>query len=250
MKITAAITTFNRSEQLKNAIKSVENQSFLPSELIIVDDNSTDETENFCKSFSSKFPVIYLRNNENKGACFCRNWAIKQASGEYIAFLDDDDEWESGKLSEQNEFAEKKFDLIYTAAKFNNKIYFHKPFPITLGNFVGITSTMMINLQFLRKIGGFDEKLPALQDYELVIRLINNGAKVKGIKIPLVKYYPPNNENISISAEKFFSASKIILSKTAFLAKPLQFFGLFRIFMQKFIKSKEFRANIWKKGKK
>ena len=247
MKITAAITTFNRLELLKNAVNSVENQVLLPNELIIIDDNSDDGTQKYCQNLSAKFPIIYFHNDKNMGACFCRNQAIERASGKYIAFLDDDDEWEAEKLLKQNEFAEKNFDLIYTAAKFDNKIYFHKPFPITLGNFVGITSTMMINLEILRKIDGFDEKLPALQDYDLVIRLIKNGAKVKGIKSPLVKYCPPNDKNISISPEKFFVASKIILSKTPFFAKPLQFIGLCRIFIQKFVKLKEFRNIIFEK---
>jgi len=241
MKITAVITTYNRLELLKKAIKSVENQTLLPNELVIIDDNSIDETQKFCQNLLTKFPVIYFHNNKNMGACFCRNQAIERASGDYIAFLDDDDEWEKDKLLEQKKIAEKGFDLIYTATKFNDKIHFHNPFPITFGNFVGITSTMMINLKILRKIGGFDTNLPALQDYELIIRLIKNGARIKGIKIPLVKYQPSNNINISGSPQKFFVASKIILSKTAFFVKPLQFIGLFRIFAQKFAKSKEFR---------
>lgn len=247
MKITAVITTFNRLELLKKAIKSVENQTLLPDELIIVDDDSDDGTQKFCRNLSSKFPVIYFHNDKNMGACFCRNQAVERASSDYIAFLDDDDEWEADKLLKQKEFAEKGFDLIYTAASFNGNIHFHGKFPITLGNFAGITSTMMINLKKLRKIGGFDEKLPALQDYDLVIRLIKNSAKVKGIKISLVKYQPSGNANISGSPKNFFAASKIILSKTAFFAKPLQIIGLFRIFAQKFVKSREFRNVFLKK---
>jgi len=246
VKITAAITTCNRLEQLKKAIKSVENQSFAPCELIIIDDNSSDGTKEYCESLSLNFAFIYLRNAENRGACFSRNRAIKKANGEYIAFLDDDDEWESEKLLKQNEFAEKGFDLIYTAAVMqnNSKIFFHKPFPIYFGNFAGITSTMTINLQILQKIGGFDTNLPALQDYDLLISLVKKKAKIKGINEPLVKYQPSDNGNISGSAKKFFLASKIILSKTGFFVKPLQFIGLARIFAQKIVKSKEFRREV------
>jgi glycosyltransferase involved in cell wall biosynthesis len=250
LKITAAITTFNRIEALKNAIKSVENQTFLPIELIIIDDNSNDETQKFCENLTVKFPIVYLRNEKNSGAPFCRNLAIKHASGDYIAFLDDDDEWEPDKLLKQKDFAEKNFDLIYTAVSFGGKIHFHRKFPITLGNFAGITSTMMINLQILRKIDGFDEKLPALQDYDLVIRLIKNGAKVKGINIPLVKYQPSKNGNISGSPKNFFAAAKIILTKTSIFYKPLQFMGLSRIFAQKIVKSKEFRRKVFKRRSK
>jgi glycosyltransferase involved in cell wall biosynthesis len=263
LKITAAITTYNRLEQLKKAIKSVENQSFLPEELIIVDDNSSNETQKFCENLTAKFPVIYFRNEKNMGAGNSRTQAIERANGDYIAFLDDDDEWETDKLLKQNEFAEEKFDLIYTASKtfsekngiynFSDKIYFQKPFPfpskiaILFGNFAGITSTMMFNLNFLRKIGGFDGKFPALEDYELVIRAVNNGAKIKGIKFPLVKYRAANLQNVSASSNNVFVASKMILSKTSFYLKPFQFICILRIFAGEFVKSKKFRENFLKK---
>ncbi|MDR0306469.1 MAG: glycosyltransferase family 2 protein [Chitinispirillales bacterium] len=255
LKITAAITTHNRLERLKKAIKSVESQTLLPDELVIIDDNSSDGTKEFCESLTLAFKLTYIRNDENRGAGFCRNKAIETASGEYIAFLDDDDEWEREKLRVQREAAEKEnADLIYTAVKSfsgnSRKFHFHSPFPfpakiaITLGNFAGITSTMMIRSEILQKIGGFDLILPALEDYELVIRMINAGGKIKGIKVPLVKYQPSNNGNVSGSPRNFFAASKIIMSKTSALAKPLQFIGLTRIFAERSLKSEEFRKKI------
>jgi glycosyltransferase involved in cell wall biosynthesis len=252
MNLTAAISTYNRLEMLKKAIKSVEKQVFLPCELIIVDDNSSDGTKEYCEKLSLGFPVVYLRNDKNKGAAFSRNRAIEAANGEYIAFLDDDDEWLSEKLQKQNEFAQKGFDLIYTAVttEKSDKIYFHRRFPVFFGNFAGITSTMMMNLQLLRKIGGFDVILPALEDYELVIRLVKSNAKIKGINQPLVKYLPLSGGNVSGSSQNFFIAAKVILSKTSFFAKPLQFIGLARIFAQCTLKSREFRKNLLNKGAK
>jgi hypothetical protein len=100
----------------------------------------------------------------------------------------------------------------------------------------------------LKKIGKFDNDIPMLQDYELVIRLIKNNAKIKGIKIPLVKYGLANNKNVSVSPKKFFIASKIILKKTPIIYKPLQFFGLLRIFTQKLLKTKQFRKEFLEKG--
>ena len=257
MKITAAITTRNRLEQLKKALESVENQTLLPDELIIIDDNSSDCTKEYCEKLQtiSKIPMIYFHNDIQTGSNKCRNQAIERANGEYIAFLDDDDEWFDEKLQIQYETAKKEnADLVYTAVKLScenhKKIYFHNPFPfphkiaIMLGNFVGITSTMMINLKLLKKNGKFDDDIPMLQDYELIIRLINNNAKIKGIKIPLVKYCPTNNKNISVSPRKFFIAAKMILKKTPVIYKPLQFLGLLRIFTQKFVKSDKFRRKL------
>ena len=249
MNLTAAISTYNRLEMLKKAIKSVECQTFKPCELIIVDDNSSDDTQKFCENLTLDFPVIYLRNDNNKGAAFSRNRAIEAANGEYIAFLDDDDEWLSEKLQKQNEFAQKGFDLIYTAVMTDrsDKVYFHDRFPVFFGNFAGITSTMTLNLATLRKIGGFDVALPALEDYELVIRMVKNNAKIKGVKLPLVKYLPPSGKRVSGSSKNFFIAAKIILSKTSFFAKPLQFMGLARIFVQCAVKSNNFRSGFFRK---
>jgi len=251
VKITAAISTYNRLGMLKKAIVSVENQTFLPCELIIVDDNSSDGTKEYCENLSLDFPVIYLRNDKNSGVSFSRNRAIEQASGEYIAFLDDDDEWLSEKLQKQNEFAENGFDLIYTAltTQKNDKIYFHRRFPVFLGCFAGSTSTMMFNLATLRKIGGFDPRIESMEEYDLLIRLVRNRAKIKGIRVVLVKYFMADSGKLSGSLKKYFSSAKIIMSKTPFFLKPLQFMGLFRIFAQKTVKLREFREVLFKKRK-
>jgi glycosyltransferase involved in cell wall biosynthesis len=253
------ITTCNRLNKLKKAVKSVENQVFLPNELIIVDDNSHDGTQEYCENLKevSKIPIIYFRNNFRVGSNVCRNQAIERASGEYIAFLDDDDEWFPEKLRIQYETVKKEnADLVYTGVKMTDsgrkKIYFHNPFPFTpkfaimFGNFVGITSTMMIKSEMLKETGGFDCSIPSLQDYELIIRLINNNANVKGIKIPLVEYGSTNNKNVSVSSRNFFKASKIILKKSPIIYRPLQFIGLLRIFSQKLIKTENFRENLFR----
>ena len=261
MNITAVITTCNRLQRLKKAVASVENQTLLPDELIIIDDNSCDQTQEYCKNLQeiSKIPIIYSYNDFRAGSNVCRNQAIGRANGEYIAFLDDDDEWLPEKLQIQYETAKKdNADLVYTAvilsSRNNKKKYFHSSFPfapklaIMLGNFVGITSAMMVKSEVLRKTKGFNVDIPSLQDYELVIRLINSNAKVKGIATPLVKYGTADDKNISVSSKGFFEASKIILRKTPIFYRPLQFLGIFRIFMQKLLKSKQFRKEFLSQG--
>lgn len=260
MKITAVITTFNRPDKLIKAVASVENQTRLPDELIIIDDNSDEETQKFCRNLTAKFPVIYFHNDKNMGACFCRNQAIERTRGDYIAFLDDDDEWLPKKLQIQYETAvNENADLIYTAVqtinnKNNAKKYFHKKTPflpakiaILLLNYPGSTSSLMFKSKFLRSIGGFDSKLPALQDYEISMRAIRNGAKVVGIDKVLVNYGTANKYSIVSSSKKFFEASKILLKRCPKRYLPFKFIGLFRSFLSR-LKFKSFRESLFAKN--
>lgn len=102
-KVSIICPTHNCEEVIKFTIKSVLSQSHLNWELIIVDDYSTDLTVDVVKEFHDS-RIKLLLNNKNRGAAFSRNRAIKEASGEYIAFLDGDDLWAENKLEEQLAF--------------------------------------------------------------------------------------------------------------------------------------------------
>jgi len=102
-KVSIICPTHNCEEVIKFTIKSVLSQSHLNWELIIVDDYSTDLTVDVVKEFHDS-RIKLLLNNKNSGAAFSRNRAIKEASGEYIAFLDGDDLWAENKLEEQLAF--------------------------------------------------------------------------------------------------------------------------------------------------
>lgn len=90
--ISIYIPTHNRIELLKKAINSVLEQTYTNWELIVVNDASTDNTEEYLKKISSSDSRIrYFTNETPKGACYSRNIAIKNSSGKYITGLDDDD---------------------------------------------------------------------------------------------------------------------------------------------------------------
>jgi glycosyltransferase involved in cell wall biosynthesis len=91
-QFSVIIPTFNRADLLPRAIQSVLNQSFGDFELLIVDDHSPDNTKSVVESFSDR-RVRYVYHEDNKGAPATRNTGIAYAKGEYIAFLDDDDEY-------------------------------------------------------------------------------------------------------------------------------------------------------------
>ena len=109
--VSVIIPTYNRSNFLRMSISSVLKQSFRDFELIVVDDCSPDDTPQVINSINSH-KVNYIRHNANKGESESRNTGIKIAESKYIAFLDDDDEWLSDKLSKQIEIIEQQNDDV------------------------------------------------------------------------------------------------------------------------------------------
>lgn len=98
--ISVIIPTFNRSALLKRAVLSALGQSFRDIEVIVVDDCSTDDTASMLKSIDGG-RIVYLRNEKNEGAQFSRLKGVISAKGEFVAFLDSDDEWYPDKLEKQ-----------------------------------------------------------------------------------------------------------------------------------------------------
>lgn len=113
-KISVIIPTFNCQKFVKETIFSVVNQTYKNIEIIVIDDCSSDDTVKNVLSIEE--PRIKLISNEtNKGAAYCRNKGIANATGEYIAFLDGDDLWSPDKLSSQISYMENNnYDFCYT----------------------------------------------------------------------------------------------------------------------------------------
>jgi len=117
-KVSVILPTYNRAHLVNRAIQSVLAQSYKDFELIIIDDGSTDNTEEIIKIFDDT-RIRYVRYNENKGAAAARNIGIRLALGEFIAFQDSDDEWLSDKLKKQMDIFEKlpsEVGIIYSSA--------------------------------------------------------------------------------------------------------------------------------------
>lgn len=98
-EISVILTTYNRAEVLKRAIRSVLNQTYKDFELVIIDDCSQDNTEETVKSFNDK-RIIYFKTPQNYGSSGARNFGFRKSTGKYIAYLDDDNEFLPEFLSE------------------------------------------------------------------------------------------------------------------------------------------------------
>lgn len=185
--VSVIIPTYNRAHLIGRAIQSVLNQTYQDFELIIVDDGSTDNTEDIIKEFQKKDERIKrIRHDKNKGGSAARNTGIKAAKGDYIAFLDSDDEWLPQKINKQIViFKERssKIGAVYTGFlyldKYGNRIknayiprkkgYIYED--LLLKNCVGTCSTLLIRKECFKQVGLFDEKLPASQDWDMWIRI-------------------------------------------------------------------------------
>ncbi len=184
-KVSAIITTHNRAKLLKRAIDSVAGQTYGNIELIIVDDASTDGTEELCRGLAN---VNYIRvgEGESRGGNHARNLGILAAKGKYVAFLDDDDCWKPDKIEKQVRLMEeKKCGVVFCGQKLEimevGSVRYADLLPAEanqgdvskkiLYNIVSVTSCMLFDKKALMEAGMFDENLNFWQEYELTIRL-------------------------------------------------------------------------------
>lgn len=185
-KVSAIITTHNRLPLLKRAIDSVRTQTYPDIECIVVDDASTDGTQEYCQSLPD---VRYLRipPEESRGGNYARNTGIRAAQGDYIALLDDDDCWLPEKTDKQVRLLqEKNCGLVYCLPRMeiisaNGKTRYKniKPEECFHGDMSRrilmlinccTTSLMLVRKDLLVQIGLFDENIRYWQDYELTLR--------------------------------------------------------------------------------
>ena len=221
--VSIIIPTYNRIATIGRAINSVLSQSYQNFEILIIDDCSTDDTENYIKShYSDNKKVRYYKLEKNSGACVARNKGIMLAQGKYIAFQDSDDEWLIEKLEKQVKILENKsYDAVFCQiikycdhkvtlipnTEFNYHFMKEKIFD---SNFIS-TQTILIKKESLSSIGTFDENLPRYQDWDLAIRMLVN-LNVYYLNEPLVLMYI-QKDSITRNKRALYKALKIILSK-------------------------------------
>jgi glycosyltransferase involved in cell wall biosynthesis len=100
MDISVVIPLFNKEHHIERAIKSVLSQKKQPKEILVIDDGSTDRGVDIATKLSKKYEYIRVFRKENQGPSIARNWGIDKSKGDFIAFLDADDEWKSDYLTE------------------------------------------------------------------------------------------------------------------------------------------------------
>ncbi len=182
--VSVIIPTYNSAGTLIRAISSAQNQTHQNIEIIVIDDGSDDDTEDILKDYIVKNLITYI-HQENKGPGFARNVGIKKSSGQYIAFLDADDYWDSNKIEEQIKILKNNNYILCSTERQNigNESSFITNGGYTFGlpaflfsNPVTLSS-VMVKRDILIKAGLFPEnrKLDAVEDYDLWLRMFRYG---------------------------------------------------------------------------
>ena len=113
--VSVIMPSYNTANFISESIESVMAQTYTNWELIIVDDFSTDATDDVVKPYLNDFRIIYIKNSKNSGAAVSRNRALREAKGKWIAFLDSDDLWMPEKLEKQIAYMTKNgYRFTYT----------------------------------------------------------------------------------------------------------------------------------------
>jgi glycosyltransferase involved in cell wall biosynthesis len=187
VKVTVIIPTYNRVDYLKKTLDSIVAQTFQDFEIIVVDDGSpNDTTEVLCKHYSK---VKYIRIPNSGGPAKPRNTAIKEANGDYIAFVDDDDIWLPTKLEKQVKALEENpdFGLAHcfcnvidgdgnttgeVVGKPGNASVKHGDVSLRMmGNWTIMMPTPLVNKKVVQKTGFFNEEIPGtFADVEYWVR--------------------------------------------------------------------------------
>ncbi|MBG10354.1 MAG: glycosyl transferase [Gammaproteobacteria bacterium] len=204
--VSVIVPSFNRAPVLPRALDSLLAQTNKAAEIIVVDDGSSDGTSSLVKR---DYPGVKLLVQENHGVSAARNAGVSLSSGEWLAFLDSDDEWLPEKLAHQLAFARKNPDinLIHT-----NEIWIRKGvrvnsmrkhrkfggqiFAKCLPRCIISPSSAMISRTLFDRVGGFDVELPACEDYDLWLRVCHQ-QEVAYVERPLIKKYGGHEDQLS-----------------------------------------------------
>lgn len=213
--VSVVIPSYHRTiETISRAVTSVRQQNYPVLEIIIVDDNEKDHALSMAiKMYCHNNCLKYIHSG-GLGGSGARNRGISAASGDYIAFLDDDDEWLPDKLSMQMSlFSSTDIGLVYsrgyTVTEKSDGTIVKSPYAteqyyktsvsyadLLCKNYIGTTSQIVVRRDAVQKLGGFDETLPSRQDYDLCLRIAKEYTCI-GADQHLFIHYIHNNGQIT-----------------------------------------------------
>ncbi len=249
--VTVVIPTYKRTvEYISKAVESVLNQTYPEVEIVVIDDSTPayegrTATENYFKTLNNP-KVVYLQNEKNLGGSLSRNRGIENAKGEYITFLDDDDEYKPEKVERQLRFMQEKgYEMTFTDLEIytpDGKMVDYREFRDVesfdneyllryhLQKHLTGTPTFMYKADKLREIGGFDV-VKVGQEFHLMLKSIVGGLNIGYFPECHVKAYRHPDGGISGGMNKINGEKALFEFKQQFfprLSKKEQRFIRFR----------------------
>lgn len=217
--ISVILTTYNRSDLVGETINSILNQTYQNIELIVVDDGSTDNTEDIINSFQDK-RVFYIKTTNWGAPAGPRNLGIEKAKGDFMAFCDDDDLWYLNKLEIQLKVLMSDDNLVgvgsnlsligktkmsrKSTSKKDNRIDFSSAFMI---NGCPLSSLMVVKSKILFNT---DISFNTVEDFDFQLKyLLTTGKQILKLKQPLV-YYRVHSDNISSNSSILLNTLNVL----------------------------------------
>jgi len=218
--VSAIVTTFNSSETVLRSIESIRAQTMNDLEIVVVDDASQDNTVDVILSVDE--PRLRLvRNERNRGIGGAKNVGVENARGQYIAFLDSDDTWETDKLEKQlpvisiGRGAPLAFTAFWVHRAGTDKTVCRRPRrygnwlqSILMGETLSLGSTLLATRRCFESVGGFDESLRRLQDRDWTLRYLRGWDDFEYVDQPLAHIFNvgfPKAETIRASVDNLFA---------------------------------------------
>lgn len=236
--VSVIIPTYNSSSTLRRAVESALRQTPAPYELIIVDNASTDDTAQLIETLKQEFPIIQSIYEPRKGGNIARNTGMSLATGEWIQFLDADDELLPGKFQDQliDQSEARSADLIYSDTEIQ------APHPSGTGYIkvadltyasdtlegladlkTGRTSVNLWRKSTVEAVGGWDEDRSSFQEYHLMLKMYCHGAKFQ---------YVPGLKAISYREGETVSFTTDFHKAVRILRNQMDYFNLLSQYLQ------------------
>lgn len=232
-EVSVIIPSYNSADTLPRAIGSVLAQTISDFEVVVVDDASEDDTEVVVEAYDDD-RISFVKHEQNKGGSAARNTGLEHTSGRYVAYLDADDEWHPQKLEKQLAELESRSDdwvAVHCDRAYDMSLRLRVAFALSsivgakkknppkeggeelikeilLLNLSTGASTLLVERDTVEKIGGFDPVFPRHQDWEFLIRVLQQG-KLAYVDEQLVLKHGTGRPGI----ETYEEGKELLLSK-------------------------------------
>ena len=249
ISISVIIPAYNLEAYIRKTIDSVLNQTLPPFEILIIDDGSTDGTAEVIRSYGDKVVYIY---QENKKPSATRNTGILRAKGNWLAFLDGDDQWLPTYLEKQTALLLRNPELKWSTCNYFSYLYSEdrkaphilpeKAKQILAGKDVinnyliasnqrmhGFSGSKIIHRSVFEKVGMFDEDVPFAEDLDMWWRINYHFQDIGYCPEPLAIYFLDRPDSLSqeFNTKKYIENKTILIDKHLLLAKKYNMLSLF-----------------------
>lgn len=189
LKFSVVIPCYNASKWIEKALTSLESQNYKPLDVIVVDDGSTDDSIEVVNNYKQRSSLdILVLSQKNAGPAAARNLGVSQSKGDYIAFLDADDHWDTDKIATDASYlANSNYKILVSnvnlvdnagfVIRSNNNDYSNDSTEVCEKLFLGklsmMTPTLVIERELFNKLGGFSKKLRYKEDHLLILKAVD-----------------------------------------------------------------------------